>query len=66
MQLSEAQKRVMKWLGKGWIAEPGNGARICNVDTMMALYRMGLAQKDDRGCWTATASGRTVAEHLGL
>ncbi len=73
MQLSEAQKRVMKWLGKGWTAEPGNGAslkingeRICNLDTMMALYRMGLAQKDDRGSWTATASGKTFTEQLGL
>lgn len=49
MKLTNAQKRVMMWLGKGWTSEPGagtsihvNGSRICNVDTLKALERMGL------------------------
>ncbi|MEJ6003771.1 hypothetical protein [Paucibacter soli] len=72
-KLTEAQKRVMKWIGKGWRTEPGagsavmvNGKRICNTDTMMALYRAGLVSKDDLGCWSATASGKTITAELGL
>ncbi|CAN7628862.1 hypothetical protein LJR189_004756 [Acidovorax delafieldii] len=71
--LTEAQRRVMKWIGKGWCTEPGagsavmvNGQRICNVDTMMALYRFGLASKDDSGCWSATESGKAITAQLGL
>lgn len=71
--LTEAQKRVLKWIGRGWRTEPGagsavmvNGKRICNSDTMMALYRAGLASKDDLGCWSATESGKTVTAQLGL
>lgn len=71
--LTEAQKRVMKWLGKGWCTSPGpgssvmvNGKRICNTDTMLALYRQGLATKDNQGCWAATPSGKTVTAQLGL
>jgi len=72
-KLTEAQKRVLRWIGKGWRTEPGagsavmvNGKRICNTDTMMALYRAGLASKDDQGCWSATASGKTITAQLGL
>lgn len=72
-KLTGAQKRVLKWIGKGWTAEPGagsavmvNGTRICNVDTMSALCRSGLASKDDRGCWSATDSGKTITAQLGL
>lgn len=72
-KLTEAQKRVMKWVGHGWSTEPGpgsavmvNGKRICNVDTMMALRRVGLVTKDALGCWTATADGKTITAHLGL
>jgi len=72
-RLTEAQKRVLKWIGKGWTAEPGvgsavlvNGMRICNIDTMTALYKAGLAIKDDRGCWSATDSGKTITAQLGL
>lgn len=39
----------------GWRTEPGagsaimvNGKRIFNTDTMMALYRAGLASKDEQ------------------
>ena len=70
-RLTEAQKRVLRWIGHGWSTEPGagsavlvNGKRICNTDTMMALYRAGLASRDDRGCWSATASGETIAAQL--
>lgn len=43
-----------------------DGQRICNVDTMMALYRQGLAKKDAQGCWNATPSGKSVTKQLGL
>ena len=73
MKLSAAQQRVMKWLGHGWKTELGagssvmvNGQRICNTDTMMALYRLGHVSKDANECWTATPSGRTIAAQLGL
>jgi hypothetical protein len=63
----------MKWLGNGWEAQPGagaalmvNGERICNTDTMMSLYRKGLARQDNRRCWRATESGKTIAAQLGL
>lgn len=72
-KFTEAQKRVMKWIGKGWTAEPGagsavmvNGVRLCNIDTMVALYKSGLASKDDRGCWSATDSGKKITTQLGL
>lgn len=73
MKLSAAQQRVMKWLGYGWKTEPGpgssimvNGQRICNIDTMMALYRLGQVSKDANECWAATPSGKTIAVQLGL
>lgn len=73
IKLSEAQKRVLKWIGKGWRTEPGpgsavmvNGKRICNTDTMMALKRAGLASVDDQGCWMATVSGKAIAAEQGL
>lgn len=72
-KLTEAQKRVLKWIGKGWNANPGagssvmvNGVRICNTDTMMALYRSGLVNKDDQGIWSATAKGKDITAQLGL
>ncbi len=73
VQLSETQKRVMKWIGKGWTACPGigssitvNGSRICNVDTMIVLQRMGLVQKDAQGYWSSTESGKVIAAQLGM
>lgn len=72
-KLTQAQLRVMKWLGKGWEAQPGsgssllvNGQPLCNIDTMMALYRQGLAAQDDQRCWRATESGKKIARELGL
>lgn len=72
-KLTEAQRRVMKWLGYGWKSQPGagsaimmNGQRICNTDTMMALYRAGLATQDNDGCWSATESGKTITRQLCL
>jgi hypothetical protein len=72
-KLSDAQKRVMKWLGYGWTSEPGagssimvNGKRICNVDTMTALSRAGLARQNEHGCWEATEEGRAVTGRLCL
>lgn len=72
-KLTEAQKRVMKWLGHGWTAEPANGSAIhingqrrCNIDTMMSLKRAGYVVQDDLRCWKATPEGCAITEELGL
>lgn len=78
-KLSEAQRRVLMWLGKGWVSEPGagmaihvNGKRICNVDTMYALQRHGLVEQvNDHGLnlvgqWKATEAGAELTRQLGL
>lgn len=72
-RLTEAQKRVMSWIGKGWTARRShgtvievNGKRVCNEDTMMALYRMGVAQQAQEGTWAATESGKNLVAQLGL
>jgi len=70
IKLSEAQRRVMKWLGYGWTSEPGagmaihvNGKRLCNVDTLFALERHGFVEQIARdglkqvGQWKATDAG---------
>lgn len=77
--LTNAQRRVMKWLGYGWTSEPGagmaihvNGKRICNVDTMFALQRHGLVEQFDEhgrklvGQWRATDDGAALARRLCL
>lgn len=79
LKLSEAQRRVMKWLGHGWTSEPGagmaihvNGKRICNVDTMFALQRHGLVEQLSAhgrslvGQWKATESGVALTQSLSL
>lgn len=79
MKLTDAQKRVMKWLGKGWTSEPGagtsihvNGSRICNVDTLMALERMGLVEQRLHGGrklvgeWQATQAGKDLTQDQQL
>lgn len=78
-KLSEAQRRVLKWLGYGWTSTPGagmaihvNGQRVCNVDTMFALARLGLVEQlTDRGLklvgqWKATDEGSALARRLCL
>ena len=79
-KLTEAQRRTMKWLGYGWKSEPGagmaihvNGKRICNVDTMFALQRLGLVEQitDRRGLklvgqWQATKAGAALTSQLHL
>lgn len=52
-QLTSAQARVMEWLSQGWSARVShgsavevNGERMCNVDTMAALVRLGLVARD--------------------
>lgn len=71
--LTDAQRRVMKWLGYGWEGQPGagsavmvNGQRICNTDTMMALQRAGLVEQDEQRCWKATQVGRDLTGRLCL
>ena len=79
MKLTGAQQRVLKWLGYGWESEPGagmaihvNGKRICNVDTMHALSRLGLVEQKEVGGrkaigeWKATQAGRNIAGQLCL
>ena len=78
-KLTEAQRRVLKWLGKGWTSEPGsgmaihvNGKRICNVDTMYALQRHGLVEQRCEGGlklvgqWKATEAGAALTRRLCL
>lgn len=78
-KLSEAQRRVMKCLGHGWTSEPDagmaihvNGNRICNVDTMFALQRMGLVEqltvhgRKAIGEWQATQAGQELTTRLCL
>lgn len=72
-KLTDAQKRVLRWLGKGWSAQPAggaawtvNGKRICNTDTLAALLRAGLVEQDACRCWQATEAGRDVTAQLGL
>lgn len=79
MKLTEAQRRVLKWLGHGWESEPGagmaihvNGQRICNVDTMVALSRLGFVEQKMTGGhkavgeWKATQAGRDITGRLCL
>lgn len=70
-KLTAAQARVMRWLSRGWTAEPGagsavivNGSRVCNTDTMQALYPAGFAARDDLGCWRATPAGLALRDRL--
>jgi hypothetical protein len=78
-KLTDAQRRVMKWLGHGWTSEPGagmaihvNGKRICNVDTLHALERMGLVEplvvngRKSIGEWKATQAGCDLTGALCL
>lgn len=79
VKLSETQRRVMKWLGNGWTSEPGagmaihvNGKRLCNVDTLFALERLGLVEQIERmglkqvGQWKATDAGAELTRRLCL
>lgn len=69
MKLSPAQQRVMLWLSQGWGARVShgsaveiNGKRVCNVDTMTALARMKLVERETRApYWMATAEGRKLS-----
>lgn len=78
-KLTEAQRRVMKWLGYGWKTEPGagmsihvNGKRVCNCDTLYALERMGLVEqiefhgRKQIGQWQATENGCQLTRQLCL
>ncbi len=72
-KLSDAQRKVMKWLGYGWEAQPGagttlivNGKTICNLSTMTALERAGYVESDAQKCWRATTSGKSVTGLLCL
>ncbi len=65
-RLSAVQAKVMTYLSQRWSARVAhgsavhiNGARVCNVDTMSALERLGLVERaPGTGEWTATPAGR--------
>lgn len=68
-KLSKAQQRVMLWLSQGWPARVShgcavevNGKRICNVDTMATLTRLGLVERESQApCWVTTAEGKKLS-----
>ncbi|WP_346798095.1 hypothetical protein R5M92_04240 [Halomonas sp. Bachu 37] len=72
--LSPAQQRVMRWLSQGWAARLShgsaveiNGERVCNLDTMTVLVRLGLAERESRPpYWVATGEGRKLREHFAF
>lgn len=69
LKLSPAQKKVMHMLSQGWPARVShgsavevNGERICNVDTMTVLVRLGLVERESQApYWVATAEGRKLS-----
>lgn len=67
-KLSTAQSRVMLWLSQGWGARVShgsaveiNGKRVCNVDTMATLTRLGLVERDSSTYWHATEAGKKLS-----
>ena len=80
IKLTNAQRRVLKWLGYGWKSTPGpgmaiyvNGSKLCNTDTMVALQRHGLVEqlvdehgKELVGQWQATQAGSDLTRNLCL
>lgn len=71
LKLTKAQQRVMDWLSQGWGARVShgaaveiNGTRVCNVDTMTTLVRLGLAERETRApYWMATEAGRMLSPY---
>lgn len=71
-KLTPAQARVMKWLSQGWGARVShgsaveiNGQRVCNVDTMTALEKLGLVVRGEpHRTWKATETGRKLKPGL--
>ena len=67
-KLSNAQQKVMLWLSQGWGARVSHGAaveingqRVCNVDTMSSLVRLGLVERETCApYWIATEEGRKL------
>lgn len=64
---SDAQRRVMKWLTKGWRAHcvrgsavEINGERVCNLDTIIALKKRGIVSNETRWTYMATELGREM------
>lgn len=72
-KLTEVQRRVMAYVGRGWSARVShgsaievNGKRVCNLSTIMVLHRKGLVAKDQNGLWIATESGKILTHRLAL
>ncbi|KRB74250.1 hypothetical protein ASE07_26760 [Noviherbaspirillum sp. Root189] len=73
MLLSKTQKRVMALVGQGRPVEDGaeqgitmNGVHLCNHETMVVLRQWGLIVRDENGRWSATESGKAIAQQLRL
>lgn len=76
--LTQLQRKVMKWLGHGWYSEQGagssvmvNGQRLCSSRTLHSLQKKGLVEQADRNGkpasqWRATQAGRDLTTQLGL
>jgi hypothetical protein len=63
-RLTSAQRRVMPMMSRKWTAHQQhgcavyiNGKRVCNIDTMTVLERLGLVERDTRWTWRATTAG---------
>lgn len=73
IKLTAAQARVMEWMSQGWSARVShgsaveiNGVRMCNVDTLAALQRLGLIAKGtDSPYWEATPEGKKLSPKSG-
>lgn len=73
-KLSEAQKNVMKWLGKRWSAHIKHGdvwgingdAVTCTTSTLTALEKKGLVERESPHSWKATDKGRRLTADMNL
>ena len=68
-KLTKPQRAVMIWLSRGWKAYAAygnrvevNGKPVCTVQTMDALEKAGLVEREGVAAWTATAAGKDWRE----
>lgn len=57
-KLTPVQAKVMSWVSKGWSLEQQNGtvfhingAKVCNLDTVTSLQKLGLIKKVGQWSW---------------
>lgn len=68
-KLTKPQRAAMIWLSRGWKAYVAygnrvevNGKPVCTVETMAALVKAGLVEREGIAAWTATAAGKDWRE----